>query len=383
MKGLKGTTTSLCIGPKMKILILANNDVGLYKFRRELLETLLKEHEVHISIPDGSFVDRLIKMGCIYHKTNFNRKGTNPIKDLELLSFYRKLIKSIKPDVVFTYTIKPNVYGGMACKMEKVPYLVNITGLGAALENKGPLQPITTMLYRLGIDKAERVFFQNKANRDFMLERHLVKDNYELIPGSGVNPEQYELLPFPNDDSIEFVYIGRLITLKGIGHYLTAAKAIKAKYPNTTFHICGMDEDGYLDEVKQLEQEGIVKYHGLVDDMLAIYKRIQCTIHPSFYPEGMSNALLESCACGRVIITTDRPGCGEIVDDGVNGFIVKQNDSDDLIEKIEKYLRLPYETRREMGINGRNKVAKEFSRQIIIDRYLKALGEINERKQAN
>lgn len=361
----------------MRILILANNDVGLYKFRRELLETLLKENEVHISIPDGSFVPRLIEMGCKYIETNFNRKGTNPIKDLELMNNYRKMIRSVKPDVVFTYTIKPNVYGGLACKLEGIPYIVNITGLGAALENKGPLQPITTMLYKIGINKAYKVFFQNKPNCEFMKQRNLVKDNYEIIPGSGVNLNQYHVLDFPSDESIEFVYIGRMITLKGIGHYLNAAKYIKAKYPNTVFHICGIDEDGYLEQVEELERQGIVKYHGLVDNMMDIYEKIQCTVHPSFYPEGMSNALLESCACGKVIITTDRPGCGEIVDDNINGFVVKQNDGEDLIEKIEKYLSLSYEQRKQMGLNGRNKVEKEFNRQIIIDRYLKVLGEIN------
>ena len=145
---------------------------------------------------------------------------------------------------------------------------------------------------------------------------------------------------------------------------------------NTRFHVCGPDEDNYRDLVKELSDKGILIYEGYVDDMKEVYKRIQCTIHPTYYPEGMSNVLLESLACGRPIITTDRPGCKEIVEDGVNGFVVKQNDLDDLIEKIEKYLSLSNEERKQMGLNGRRKVEKEFDRNIVINKYLDAINKV-------
>ena len=363
----------------MKILILTNHDLGLYKFRRELLETLLKDNEVFVSLPKGIFTDKIIEMGCHYIETSFERKGKNPFKDLKLLSFYKKTIKEIHPDVVLTYTIKPNVYGGLACQQLKVPYIANVTGLGSAIENGGLLQFISLNLYKLGLKKADMVFFQNGANRDFMIEKGAVGKNYDMLPGSGVNLSQYEVSAFPSDETIDFTYVGRLMKEKGFELYAKAAEVIKAEYPQTRFHVCGPDEDNYKDLVKELSDKGVLVYEGYVDDMKEVYKRVQCTIHPSYYPEGMSNVLLESLACGRPIITTDRPGCGEIVDDGINGFVVKQNDLIDLIEKIKKYLSLSNEERKQLGLNGRKKVEQEFDRNIVIGKYLDAIERVTKK----
>ena len=360
----------------MKIMILTNHDLGLYKFRKELLETLLKDNEVFVSMPKGIFTDKIIEMGCKYIDTSFERKGTNPLKDLELLKFYKRVLKEYKPDVVLTYTIKPNVYGGLACQKLHVPYIANVTGLGSAIENGGLLQFISLNLYKLGLKKANMVFFQNEANRDFMIEHKAVRDNYDMIPGSGVNLEQYKIDDFPDDKTIDFTYVGRLMKEKGFELYLKAAEYTHSKYPNTIFHVCGPDEDNYKDIVKELSDKGVIVYEGYVDDMKKIYEKVQCTIHPTYYPEGLSNVLLESLACSRPIITTDRPGCREVVEDGVNGFIVKQNDLDDLIMKIEKYLSLSNEKRKQMGISGRKKVEKEFDRQIVIDKYQEAINEV-------
>ena len=223
----------------MKILILGNNDVGLYKFRGELLEKLLAEkHEVFISLPYGSFVPRMTEMGCVFLETPIERRGTNPLKDLSLMNRYRKLLKEIKPDVVLTYTIKPNVYGGMACQMEKIPYIANVTGLGSAVENGGILQTITSSLYRMGLKKAKKIFLQNEANLEFMKGKVIVRDRYELIPGSGVNLERFAYSDLPEKDTIDFVYVGRMMKEKGFELYLEAAQIIKEKYPQTRFHLC-------------------------------------------------------------------------------------------------------------------------------------------------
>ncbi len=360
----------------MKILILANNDVGLYKFRGELLEKLLAEkHEVFISLPEGSFVPKMVEMGCVFLDTPIERRGTDPLKDLSLMRNYRRLLKKIRPDIVLTYTIKPNVYGGMACQLEKVPYIANVTGLGSAVENGGILQTITTVLYKMGLRKAKKVFFQNEANLAFMKEKGIVKDHYALIPGSGVNLKKYTYTDLPKKETIDFVYVGRMMKEKGFELYLQAAQTIKERYPRTRFHLCGDDEDNYRELVKQLEEKGVVIYHGRVDDMSAIYRTVDCTVHPTYYPEGMSNVLLESLACGRPIITTDRPGCKEIVEDRVNGFVVKQKDPEDLIAKIDQFISLSPQERKQFGINGRKKVEKQFDRNIVIENYLEAINE--------
>ena len=376
----------------MKILILANKSTGLYKFRGELLEALIAHnHEVYLSVPNGDFIAEMQQMGCHFIETEISRHGVNPFTDLALVKKYCLIIKSVKPDIVFTYTIKPNVYGGIACRWCKVPYVANVTGLGTAVENKGLLQTITLTLYKMGLKKAQWVFFQNQKNQQFMLEHGVVKGQYSLLPGSGVNLERFEPLPYPAEtNGIHFVFISRIMREKGIDQYLAAAKHFKAAelvdapascHPERSvsgvegsklhFHICGFCEKEYQGELDELIVKGIVEYHGMVRDVREILKDIHCTIHPSFYPEGLSNVLLESCASARPIITTDRSGCKEVVDDGVNGFIVKQRDSADLIQKIEQFIALPHEEKVKMGLAGRAKVEREFNRKIVVDAYLK------------
>ena len=333
----------------MKVLILANSSSGLYQFRKELLESLLNHgHQVYLSVPNGNFVSELRQMGGYFINTEISRHGTNPITDLKLLAKYLKILNSVKPDIVFTYTIKPNIYGGIACQLCRVPYVSNMTGLGTAVENGGFLQKITLTLYKIGL--------------------------YSLLPGSGVNLKRYVPLPYPADDcGIHFVFIGRIMREKGINQYLDAAEVIKQKYPLSVFHICGSCEKEYQGRLEELVARNLVIWHGEVRDVREILKDVHCTIHPSFYPEGLSNVLLESCACARPIITTDRSGCREVVDDGVNGYVVKQRDSEDLIQKIEKFLSLTHEQKMRMGLAGRAKVEKEFDRKIVVDAYMKEM----------
>lgn len=365
----------------MRILFLANDDEGIYKFRKEVIEELLKNNEVFLSLYSGGYSEDYIgllqKMGCKYIETKFNRQGTNPIDDLKLIKTYRKIIRDVEADVVLSYTIKPNVYGGIACQIENTPYIANITGLGSAIENGGLLQFISLFLYRIGLRKANKVFFQNTDNKDFMLQKKIVKNNQcELIPGSGVNLHDYKLLEYPNDEHINFVYIGRIMTEKGFKQYIDAAKYIKNKYPETIFNICGLYEDDYRSEVEQLHKNGTVVYHGSLSNMNEMYKKVQCVIHPTYYAEGMSNVLLEACACGRPCITTNRPGCKEIIEGGYNGFIVNQKDSEDLIRKIEEFISLPLSQRKQMGLNGRKKIEENFDRNIVIRKYVEEIKRI-------
>lgn len=361
----------------MKIMILANNDAGLYKFRLELLEELVKNHEVYICLPEGEYVKDLSALGCRFIAcTCLERQGTNPVKDLKLMAFYKKIMKKYRPDIVFTYTIKPNSYGGMVCGFLKIPYVVNITGLGTAVENGGWVQKIALTMYKLGVRKAQKVFFQNSENRDFMIDKNVLKGSYDLLPGSGVNLKRYEVLDYPQKDTVDFVFVGRMMKEKGIENYLEAAEYIREKHPETRFHICGSYEQDYREQLERLQEKKVVIYHGIVRDMVEIYKEMSCTIHPSYYPEGLSNVLLESASCGRPIITTDRAGCREVIEDGINGFVCRQNDSKDLIRQIEKFLLLPVEKRKEMGLSGRRKVEKEFNRQIVVDKYLQEIAYV-------
>lgn len=360
-----------------KIMIICNYLVGLMSFRKELIEKLLKEkNEVIILAPKHKFSVDFEKMGCTFIPVEMESRGTNPIKDLKLMNDYKKIIKKYKPDIVLTYTIKPNVYAGYVCGRLGIPYIANVTGLGTSVEQPGLLQKITIFLYKIGLKKTKCVFFQNKDNMDFMLKHKTIKGVYKLIPGSGVNLKHHTLIPYPKDDTIRFLFISRILYEKGIEEYFEVAKYIKNKYPNTEFHILGKcDDEKYSKMIRDLEENDIVIYHGLVDDVREYHKISNCTIHPSFYPEGMSNVLLESCAAGRPIITTNRPGCKEIVEDGINGYIIDCKDTDALKAKVEKFINLPLKEKENMGLNAREKVEREFDRNIVINEYLKEIGE--------
>lgn len=354
----------------MRVLIVTNADIGLYKFRKELLEELVKNNEVYIALPKGEFYDELVAIGCHYIVTELDRHGTNPIKELKVVALYKKIIIEVKPDIVFTYTIKPNIYAGMACASLNVPYVANVTGLGTAVENPGLLQFVTVNLYKYGLRKAQKVFFQNTENCDFLIGKGAVKGSYDLLPGSGVNLNNYTVSEYPNGETVDFVFVSRIMKEKGIDQYLYAAKEIRKKHPETRFHICGFCEQEYEKKLKKLNDDGTIVYHGLVKDMVAIYRQMSCTIHPTYYPEGLSNVLLESAASGRPIITTNRSGCREVIDNGVNGYVVEEKNSHDLIEKIEMFLCKSVEERKQMGLAGRKKVENEFDRKIVIEKYL-------------
>lgn len=358
------------------ILILTNSFVGLKSFRIEVVEAIVnKGYKVVISAPFAEQAEVFKQLGCEIVDATFDRRGTNPIKDIKLLNYYKKLICQENPVAVLTYTIKPNIYGGLACQKAKVPQLANVTGLGDALETPGALQKLTLFLYKLGLKKTHTVFFQNKGNMDFCLAHGIVKDNGVLLPGSGVNLQWHMVQVYPNNEPIRFLYIGRLLKQKGVKELFDAAETIHQKYPQTEFHIVGEDEDDFSTRVNEMVDKGIVINHGFQNDVRSFIANCHCVVLPSYH-EGMSNVLLEACAASRPVITTDVDGCKQAVEEGINGLLVKPKNALDLAEKLETFLQLPYEQKRQMGLEGRKIVEREFDRQIVVDAYLKALEKI-------
>lgn len=357
------------------IFLIANDSTYVYNLRRETIQALLdRGDQVTILCEKAHHVEELLSMGCRFHFTSVGRHGKNPLQDIALFRTYRRILAKERPDAVLTYNIKPNVYAGMACAQLGIPYLVNVCGLGTPVENAGPLQLLTVALYRRGVRKAACVFFQNKENEAFFDRRHMAPGHHHLLPGSGVNTAFFSVLPYPRSHTVDFLFISRVMKEKGIDQYLDAAQQIRKTHPETVFHIIGgCDDTAYLQRLQQLQEQGIVVYHGQQNSVLPFQAISACTVHPTYYPEGMSNVLLESAACGRPIITTDRSGCREIIDDGVNGFICRQKDTADLIAQIEKFLSLTWEQRRDMGLAGRRKVEQEFDRRIVVQAYLEEI----------
>lgn len=366
----------------MRILLLANSDIGLYKFRMELLEALLEEgHAVYISVPRGQFTDEIEAMGCRIFDVSLSRHGTSPLEDWKLYQSYLRLMQDLRPDVVLTYTIKPNIYGGMAAAKWGIPYVENITGLGTAVETPGPLQVLTLGMYHFGLRKVQTVFFQNEANARFFADHHLGAGRQKRLPGSGVNLQAYPYVPMEKKETTDFLFVARIMKEKGIEQYIQAAKIIQKKYPHTRFHICGFCEQDYEQEIEDLHKQGIVIYHGMVKDMKPLYAMADCTVHPTYYPEGLSNVLLESAATGRPLITTRRPGCREVVDEGKNGFLVPEQDGEALVQAIERFLLLSRSEKEAMGTASRQKVEREFSRDLVIQAYMRELDIVAAKKR--
>lgn len=355
----------------MTILFLSNSFGALANFRYEFILRLRTENQkVFLCFPFGENTEKLDGTGCQYINIPMTRAGTNPFQELKLINAYRKIIHTVSPDIIFSYTIKPNIYGGLAAQTEHVHIVQSVTGLGTALENRGPLRTITTFLYQKACKNSQRVFCQNDEIMKYFQRHNIGTKHLARIAGSGVNLDHFKYLTYPNRDTIDFLFVARIRKEKGINQYLEAAKQIKQRYPKTVFHVVGFcDDDAYLPVLTKMQDEGIILYHGAQKDMLEFQQINCCTIHPTFYPEGMSNVLLESAACGRPIITTNRSGCREAIEDGVTGFICKQQDTQNLVSKIEKFLNLSWEQRKAMGLAGRAKMEREFDRRLVVQAY--------------
>lgn len=354
-----------------KILFLVNHDVVIYNFRLEIVERFLNDgHEVHISSPYGERIDDLIKIGVIFHEIKMERHGMNPLEEIKILREYKKLMKEIKPDICLGFTIKPNIYGAISARKFGIPFVANITGLGTAVENPGMAQKIFILLYRYAFRRVQRVFFQNEENKKFFEDHGLATGKGMLIPGSGVNLDRYPYRDYPKDGTIKFAFISRIMKEKGIDQYLDAADEITKKYKDVEFHVCGFCEPEYDGRLQNEHRKGVVNYHGMIRDVAGFMGEMHCIVHPTYYPEGISNVLLEACATGRPIITTDRSGCREIVVDGVNGYMIPCKDSAALVDAIEAFLALSWDAKQTMGINARKKVEKEYDRQIVVEKYI-------------
>lgn len=362
----------------MRILILTNYANGLYLFRKELIKAFVEDgHEVIVSVPFDKNCYKLEDLGVELIYTSLDRHGINPIKDLQLLLEYRKLIKIKKPGIILTYTIKPNIYGATAARLSKVPYICNITGLGTAIENGGFFSKILLRMYAFSMYKAKKVFFQNERNCEFMRSKGVAIQNYAILPGSGVNLTEHPYREYPSEaDGIKFLAVIRIMKDKGIEEYLNAAEIISSKYENVKFELVGEYEEDerqkYEPRINEFVNKGFIKYYGHLDSVEPVMSNSHVIVHPSYH-EGLSNVLLEAAACGRPVIATNIHGCIETFDNNISGYAIDRKDTDSLVQAIETVLSLSEEDRRKMGIHGRKWVEERFDRNIVIDAYRKEI----------
>lgn len=364
----------------MKVLIASITDSGIYRGRREFISELISNgHTVTIVSPRTDAVEKLKIMGCNHIEVQIQRHGLNPVEELKLINVYRKVLNKEKPEAVFTFTIKPNLYLGILCRFKHIPYAMNITGLGEGLLHEGRAKQVILKLYPLATKHVSCIFFQNVFNRQFFVEHNLATPTvFRLLPGSGVNVDNFLPIEYPDEkNGIRFLFVSRIVKDKGVDELIEAIRIIKSKYDNVEFHFVGGCADEYKELLEKWKSDGLIVYHGRVapERMKDYYKMTHCLIHPSYH-EGMANVILESAACSRPCMASDINGCKEGIDDEKTGFVFKVKSSAAIVEKVEVFLSLSNEERMAMGKAGRKKMEREFDRRIVTKAYMDVVKEM-------
>lgn len=360
-------------GRKKKLLVVTNHSYMLWCFRKELLQELQKEYDVVISTPFVGHEDDFEKLGFKMIETNVDRRGINPVTDLKLLYNYRRLIKHEQPDLVITYSIKPNIYAGIVCRLKRIPYCVNVQGLGTAFQKKG-ISEIATVLYRGALKKAKVVFFENEESARIFREKKITpKKQQKVLPGAGINLKHYGLQPYPENDKVHFLYLGRIMKEKGMDELFVSVKKLQKEYEGQfVLDLVGFFEDEYKEQVDSLTKDGIAVFHGFQEEPRPFYAKADCVVLPSYH-EGLSNVLLEAAATGRAVITSDIPGCKETVEHGKSGLLCQVKDTDSLLSQMRCFMKMSQDERKEMGLRGRGFVEERFEKRMVVQMTISAI----------
>ena len=361
-----------------RILIFTNVFGGLYYFRKELVEEIAKKYSLICALPYDERFNWFAEIGCKSVSVDLRRRGMNVFSDVLLLFRYILIIKRHKPSLVLTYTIKPNLYGGIASIIFNVPFICNITGIGTSIYRPSIFSRILLAIYNFVLRHSSFTFFQNQDNLRLLGQRLKEKRIY-LLPGSGVNLKNHKLEEYPSVGPINFLFVGRIMQDKGIDEFIDAAIILKNKYmADLEFFIVGpMEEERYSEKIESAHKDGILSFYGFQKNVIDFYKVSHAVINTSYH-EGMSNVLLEAAATGRPVLASNVPGCREAFDEGISGFGFEPRSVDSLVQAIERFIALPHEQKAAMGLAGRKKMEREFDRQIVVDAYMREIENILE-----
>ncbi|MCP4520915.1 MAG: glycosyltransferase family 4 protein [Cytophagales bacterium] len=366
----------------MKIGIVINTSWNIYNFRMGLVKAFqAKGYQVVAIAPKDDYSSKLEEAGCEYYPIEMQNKGANPIKDFLLIRQFKKIYKEAKLDIVLQYTIKPNIYGTIAANQLKIPSVNNVSGLGTVFLHDNLVSKIAKALYRYAFRYPQRVFFQNNDDKQLFLDLDLVKEEKTgLLAGSGINTKTFLPQTYPTG-TFTFLLVARLLYDKGIREYIEAIRFLKKEGINAQFLLCGFyDLASNLgvkpDEVSSWETEGIIHFLGKTDDIQETMKNVHCVVLPS-YREGTPKTLIEASALRKVIVTTDVPGCREVVDHGINGYLCEVKNSVDLAEKMKQVTELSLDDYLQMADNSRKIAENKFDERFVIEKYLKEVEQNN------
>jgi glycosyltransferase involved in cell wall biosynthesis len=366
------------------IAVFENGLLSTYTMREGLMLRLVKEGcNVHVLTHTNRYVAQVEKMGLKVH--NVGSGNMNPFKVAKYVFNVRKTLRTIRPDVCLTFSIRPAIFGNIITRQLRIPTITSITGVGPLFTSNSFVYVAARKLYGNALSKTRKIFFQNYDDMNLFIEKKFVRsDAAERIPGSGVDYHKFKPIISRGKDPGHFIFlfIGRLIKDKGIFEFIEAARIVRKNFPHAVFNVIGPFWTQQLrnntitkSQFQNWIDEGIIDYLGEKKDVRKFIAEAECIVLPS-YREGTSNILLEASSMEKPVITTNTTGCKEIVEDGVTGYLCRVKDPDDLAKKMEKMLRLTDEQRMEMGKRGREKIIKEFDKQIVIETYLKTIRDI-------
>ena len=357
-----------------RIVIVANTTWNIYNFRLNIIRKLLAEgNEIVVMAPVDKFITYTETMREVIHIPirHLSRDSVNPIKDIRLLVELMSHYRALRPDLILHYTIKPNIYGGIAAMLLRIPSVAIVTGLGYSMMHGGWLNFITRTLYKITLPFHRKVIFENSDDKALFEKQRLISPEKSYsIKGCGVDTTLFS----PNGDGrqpgkITFSFIGRLLYDKGVKEFIEAAQIVRATYPDVQFWLIGeIDKENPSsirneDLVKWIRDPSIY-YHGATDNVRKYLERSDCIVLPS-YREGMPRIIMEAMAMERPVITTDTAGCRETIDHNISGYLVEIKNSTALANAMKTFLSLPEAQRIQMGKAGREKVLREFDDQII------------------
>ncbi len=373
----------------MRIALVANTSWYLYNFRRNLmLELIHKGYEVIAVSPRDEYSERIGAIGAVHVPWALSGSGVNPLVELAAALDLRTIFSAHRIELVLSYTPKGNVYSGLACAAGGQRILPNVSGLGRVFSGGGWLPKLLKVLYRLSFFRASKVFFQNEDDRELFLQAGLIsRSKTERIMGSGVDLSRFVPCALPclkpdQNGRIVFILVARLIWEKGVAQYVEAARSVKRLYPGVVFQILGKvpppGESSVTEaDLKAWESEGLVEYLGTSDNVPFVLAAVDCVVLPSYYREGVPRSLIEAAAMGRPCITTDMPGCRDVVRDGENGWLCAPHDARDLEDKIVRFIEAAPEKKVEMGLAAHRIAVELFDEQVIIQKYLAAIENID------
>ncbi len=355
---------------KYKGLILAEDARSLIWTRKEILVALITNGiQLDAAVPLDEYQQQLENMGCNVIPIQIERRGMNPFTDFKLMMQFRRILKRGGYDFAISYSIKPNIYGGFMLRLAHVPFFINITGMGTAMNNAGLLRKLVCFLYRRVSPYAKGVFFENASNcRCFVDWKLCSMEQTQVFSGAGINLREYPFLQYPSPNGeLHLLYIGRLMPEKGLREICAVAKRCVSDFPQIHFDLVGACEDEYKAEFGQYESLPNMHWHGFQENVRPFIEKANAIVLPSYH-EGMANVLLEGGAMGRPLLTSCIPGCQEAVLDGKTGFLFEPRSQEALFEAVQGFAALSDEERTAMGTASSQHIAANFNRDRIVEK---------------